>query len=64
MQQWSQAILSDETWIDYRWILSRYVTYKVGEDNDKTCVVDRYRKNNSIMFLGSFVGVERGLFVI
>ena len=33
---------------------------KKGETYDNTCVVDRYRKNNSWMFWGSFAGIERG----
>ncbi|KAI0994126.1 hypothetical protein K3495_g14057 [Podosphaera aphanis] len=31
-----------------------------GQEFDDTCVVDRYKKNKSWMFWGSFAGVEQG----
>jgi len=33
---------------------------KKGETYDNMCVVDRYRKNNSWIFWGSFAGIEGG----
>ncbi|KAI1001234.1 hypothetical protein K3495_g6965 [Podosphaera aphanis] len=62
-QEWSQVLWSDETWINDGPIMPSYVSResgKKGETYDNTCVVDRYRKNNSWMFWGSFAGIKRG----
>ncbi|KAI0993050.1 hypothetical protein K3495_g15134 [Podosphaera aphanis] len=59
-QEWSQVLWSDETWINDDRTMSGHVTMKRGKEFDDTCVVDRYKKNNSWMFRGSFAGVERG----
>ncbi|KAI0992482.1 hypothetical protein K3495_g15703 [Podosphaera aphanis] len=56
-QEWSKVLWSDET------IMPSYVTRKSrkkGETYDNTCVVDRYRKNNSWMSWGSVAGIKRG----
>ncbi|KAI0997528.1 hypothetical protein K3495_g10659 [Podosphaera aphanis] len=59
-QEWSQVLWSDEAWINDDRTMSGHVTRKRGQEFDDTCVVDRYKKNNSWMSWGSFAGVERG----
>ncbi|KAJ6781189.1 hypothetical protein PWT90_05966 [Aphanocladium album] len=60
IDQWSQILWTDETWVaggTHRQVL---VTRRAGEEYDPTCVVDRLQRKRGWMFWGSFSGAQKG----
>jgi transposase len=59
-EQWSKILWSDETWVTGGRHRRRWVTRRVGEELDDTCLVDKVRKKRGWMFWGCFSGSTKG----
>ncbi|QSZ32796.1 hypothetical protein DSL72_002375 [Monilinia vaccinii-corymbosi] len=60
-EQWDAILWSDETWVTVGSHRKTYVTRRVDEAMDPTCVLERERKKRGWMFWGCFSGkAEKG----
>lgn len=60
IDQWSQILWTDETWVaggTHRQVL---MTRRAGEEYDPTCIQDRFQRKKGWMFWGCFAGYEKG----
>jgi hypothetical protein len=53
-EQWWKILWSDETWVTGGRHKRKWVTRRVGEELDDTCLVDKVRKRRGWMFWGCF----------
>ena len=58
--QWWRILWSDETWVTGGRHRRKWVTRKVGEELDPTCVIDKVPKRRGWMFWACFSGVTKG----
>jgi transposase len=58
--QWWMILWSDETWVTGGRHHRKWVTRKVGEELDPTCVVDKVPKKREWMFWACFSGATKG----
>lgn len=59
-EQWKEILWSDETWVTAGNHRKKYVTRRVGEELDPTCIVEKNRRKAGWMFWGSFTGNQKG----
>jgi hypothetical protein len=58
--QWWRVLWSDETWVTGGRHHRRWVTRKVGEELEPTCVIDKVSKKAGWMFWACFSGLTKG----
>ncbi|RYP16595.1 hypothetical protein DL765_005056 [Monosporascus sp. GIB2] len=55
-EDWCRILWSDETWVTGGHHRKQYVTRRVGEEWDETCLVERHQRKGGWMFWGCFSG--------
>ncbi|KAI0997625.1 hypothetical protein K3495_g10559 [Podosphaera aphanis] len=60
VEDWMATLWTDETWATDGQHKRDWVTRKIGEEVNATCVVEKVRKSLGWMFWGSFAGIEEG----
>ncbi|KAF6802683.1 hypothetical protein CPLU01_16146, partial [Colletotrichum plurivorum] len=60
IDQWRSILWSDETWITGGHHRKQYVTRRLGEEWDPTCVIERHQRKQGWMFWGCFSGNRKG----
>ncbi|KAI0993403.1 hypothetical protein K3495_g14781 [Podosphaera aphanis] len=60
VEEWMAILWTDETWVTDGQHKRDWVTRKIGEEVNATCVVEKVRKSLGWMFWGSFAGIEEG----
>lgn len=59
LEQWKKILWSDETWINSDGYTKTYVTCRVGEEWDPTCIVERIQRRKGWMLWNCFHGVTK-----
>lgn len=59
-EQWGKVLWTDETWINGGHHRKQYVTRRIDEAWDETCIVERYQRKGGWMFWGCFSGLGKG----
>jgi DDE superfamily endonuclease/Transposase len=60
LEQWTQILWSDETWVTAGRHTRTWVTRRKGEEWDPTCIVEREQRKNGWMFWGCYNGDQKG----
>ena len=59
-EQWFRILWTDETWVKGGHHRKQYVTRRIGEEFDPTCIVERHQRKRGWMFWGCFHGTTKG----
>ncbi|KAK8086072.1 transposable element tc1 transposase [Apiospora phragmitis] len=59
-EQWARVLWTDDTWITGGHHRKQYVTRRLGEEWDPTCIIERYQRKHGWMFWGCFSGLGKG----
>ena len=59
-EQWAKILWTDETWVTGGPHTKQYVTRRVGEEWDPTCIVEKMQRKRGWMFWGCFSGRGKG----
>lgn len=60
MEQWHSILWSDETWVTGGPHRKQYVTRRIDEEWDQTCIVEKHQRKGGWMFWGCFYGTTKG----
>lgn len=59
-EQWATILWTDETWVTGGPHRKQYVTRRMGEEWDPTCIVEKHQRKGGWMFWGCFSGIGKG----
>lgn len=60
LEQWRTILWSDETWVVGGPHRKQYVTRRIDEEWDPTCIVEKHQRKGGWMFWGCFYGSTKG----